>query len=190
MCLRSRQIVFFFLSFYSIPRCCLFRASNTIYYRYVDFGNRDTNLRTRRLRAIANAESRAETATLYRITPNGLSNVVVLLQPRSDILVRALSRRAIEPGVHGTSSCTRTSGGRLNLGLARPRVRYSTAYSTGYTHTVRQTNPNVLTLSFHSHYNLSLSPSPYSSPLPPPSSTARHVRMRERKAKERKSRGQ
>lgn len=30
--------------------------------------------------------------------------------------------------VHGTSSCTRTSGGRLNLGLAQPRVRYSASY--------------------------------------------------------------
>lgn len=30
--------------------------------------------------------------------------------------------------VHGTSSSTRTSGGRLNLGLATPYVRYSASY--------------------------------------------------------------
>lgn len=30
--------------------------------------------------------------------------------------------------VHGTSSSTRTSGGRLNLGLAQPYVRYSASY--------------------------------------------------------------
>lgn len=48
---------------------------------------------------------------------------------RPDILlVRTLSRRAIEPGVHGTSFSTRTSGGRLNLGLAQPYVRYSVSY--------------------------------------------------------------
>lgn len=31
--------------------------------------------------------------------------------------------------MYGTSSCMRTSGGRLNLGLAQPRVRYSQSAS-------------------------------------------------------------
>jgi len=102
-----------------------------------------------------------------RITSPAISSSLLQPVPVVSFSSHGLSRRAIEWPVHGTSSCTRTSGGRLNLGLATTPRQIASLVQAAVRQTVSRCSHSLtsvlavalsLSLSLFLSFSLLLSP--------------------------------